>query len=308
MAYPPDRTLLRLLPSVLRARDFHLYLEGGKRLTDLWRAGGKAVLGHKPPRVLGELKNAAERGLFTSLPHPLERRFIKALGEFFPGRAFRLYSDDSSLQRALEGAGFTGPFSDPAFPSRDDAARNSVTLTGGKPGVSLWRPFLEPSSDTVPYGLLIPILPWPLGPSVLVLEKSMEASFPPGELIPPVLLAPAARSLYDLAAVMKTSGNGPSYPKITKALAGQKPEDAPAGTLAGMLWERRGIYITATAMNREKYEALFRRFLEGGFLIPPSQEEPLILPLSMSPGEESKLSELLGAELLVDKNNLTMLR
>ena len=64
--------------------------------------------------------------------------------------------------------------------------------------------------------------------------------------------------------------------------------------LAKSTWRRRGIYLTAEpGMDREKYEALFQLFLEGGFLIPPSPAEPLILPLSMSPGEESKLARLL---------------
>ena len=133
-----DKNLLLLLLPVLRARDFHLYLEGGK-----------AVLGHKPPRVLVELKNAAERGLFAPFPHPLEKRLYKA-------------------------------------------------LAAAKPG--------------------------------------------------------------------------------------------------GGLWQRRGIYLALEQdITRENYETLFRRFLDSGFLIPPSPEEPAILPLEMSAGEESKLAELLAA-------------
>ena len=260
-----ERGLLKLLPRVLRARDFHLYLENGKRLTDLWLTGGRAILGHKPPRVLGELKNAAERGLFSPLPHPMERRFLKALSELFPGKAFRLYADSGSLRRALEGA--------------------------AEKKVSLWRPFAEQlmisrSSDGISDDnqqetrVLIPVLPWPLGPEALVLEKDMDASFPAGEIIPPVLLAPATRALYDLLAVIKDgSRDGRVYRKIEKAL-----KDSP--------WRRRGIYLT-TEMDKEKYSDLFKRFLEGGFLIPPSPTEPLILPASMSDGEEAKLAELL---------------
>ena len=278
-----DRELLRLLPRVLRARDFHLYLEGGKRLVDLWRAGGRAVLGHKPPHVVSELKNSAERGLFTPLPHPLERRFIKALSQFFPGRAFRLYQDEASLCRVLEKAGIApadiaGPFNDPAFPSRDT-----------EKGISLWRPFLEKKvTDT----FFMPVLPWPLGPAVLVPGKDMEDSFPPGELIPPVLLAPAARALHDLAAALKTfseNHGGPAYPKIEKALNKAQSDGSEA-----IVWRRRGIYLTVEpGMDREEYVSLFRNFLEGGFLIPPSPAEPAILPLVMSPGEESKLAQLL---------------
>jgi hypothetical protein len=235
-------------------------LENGKRLTDLWLAGGKAVLGHKPPRVLVELKNAAERGLFTPLPHPMERRFFKALGELFPGKDFRLFADKGALHRALKGA----------------VERR----------FSIWRPFTEPSVDDTSGGekeapVLVPVLPWPLGPEALVLEKDMDASFPAGEIIPPVLLAPATRALYDLLAVIKDGSRvGRVYPKVEKALKNG-------------FWQRRGIYLTINT-DREKYENLFMRFLEGGFLIPPSPLEPLILPASMSDGEEAKLAGLIG--------------
>ena len=244
-----NRELLRLVPGVLRARDFHLYLEGGKRLTDLWRQGGRALLGHKRPRVVNELKNAAERGLFSALPHPLEKRFLKALAGFFPGRAFRLYLNEGSMYRALETAGVSG-------------------------NVPLWRPFLEKVTVT----FFTPVLPWSPGPEVLVLEKSLDASFPPGDLIPPVLLAVAARALYDLAAVLKEN-KIPRYPKIEKAL--------------GPVWRRQGVYLTTDA-NGAQYTAMFKKFLEGGFLIPPSAEEPAILPFVMSQGEEAKLAQLLA--------------
>ena len=323
--YRPDRELLRLLPKVLRARDYHLYLENGKRLTDLWLQGGRAVLGHKPPRVLGELKNAAERGLFTPLPHPLEKRFLKAMRGFFPGRAFRLYMDDASLYRALSEAGFAGtspcdaaPFSDPAFPPGSYAEMGSNAGTNGiaeaendtraertagtdsatgKASVSLWRPFVESLNVESPGGneqnaqILIPVLPWPLGPAVLVLDESLDSSFPESELIPPVLLAPAARALYDLAAAMKAHGaDRQRYYKIEKVLGEKKSSETKSKE---SYWRRRGIYLT-TNVGKEKYEALFKHFLEGGFLLPPSANEPLILPSSMSKGEETKLAELLG--------------
>jgi len=250
-----EKELLRLLPKVLRARDFHLYLENGKRLTDLWLAGGRAVLGHKPPKIFRELKNAAERGLFTPLPHPMEKRFLKALGTLFPDCAFRIYMDHGSLRRSLESSGYTAP-------------------------VPLWRPFL-PEQEKSLGPVFIPVLPWPLGPEVLVLEKDLDASFPPGDIIPPVLLAPATRALYDLAAKIREP-NYRRYPRIEKALGGEKS-----------LWHRQGIYLT-TEVAGEEYAALFRCFLEGGFLLPPSPEEPAILPVAMSGGEEAKLALLLA--------------
>ena len=329
MAYY-NRELLRLLPRVLRARDFHLYLENGKRLTDLWLAGGRAVLGHKPPKVLGELKNAAERGLFTPFPHPMERRFVKALTQFFPRRTFRLYADPCSLYRALVDTGFAEPgiaspadtpFFDPAFfppePQGLQGGRDTNPRKADRRDakISLWRPFLDTapvkSSDSQSYGIsyttapiLIPILPWPLGPSVLVLDESLDTSFPPGELISPVLLAPATRALYDLAAAIKAKDpnrGSKQYQKIEKALNQTNSGRANSGGQkhSEFLWQRRGIYLTiepdiAGEKAGEKYETLFRNFLEGGFLIPPSVNEPLILPGIMSKGEESKLAELIS--------------
>jgi hypothetical protein len=285
-----DEELLRLLPRVLRARDFHLYTEGGKRLVDLWLQGGRAILGHKPPGVLLELKNAAERGLFTPLPHPLERRFAKALAVFFPDRLFRFYNDPSSMYHAVEkalsseGAPFQcSAIPDPAFPAGKTMAL-APGWAAGRAAVSLWRPFVNDEETPI----LIPVLPWPLGPAVLVLDKSMEASFPQGELIPPVLLAPAARALYDLAALIRVSGRQRYY-RIEKALADARSGE---GSTNGV-WQRRGIYLT-TRLDREKYAQLFRSFLEAGFLLPPSAGEPVILPASMSKGEETQLAKLLA--------------
>jgi len=266
-----DEGLLRLLPRVLRARDFHLYTEGGKRFVDLWLHGGRAVLGHKPPGVLLELKNAAERGLFSPFPHPLERRLTKVLAVFFPDHSFRFYNDPLSMFHAIkkalpdECASFqVAAIPDPAFPDSND----------GKATISLWRPFVEPIPKAP---ILIPVLPWPLGPSVLALDKNLEASFPQRELIPPVLLAPAARALYDLAAQIRNPSHQRYY-RVEKAISG--------------VWQRRGIYLT-TGVDREKYAELFRGFLEAGFLLPPSASEPVILPAIMSKGEETQLAKLL---------------
>jgi hypothetical protein len=284
--------LLRLLPPVLRAREFHLYLEGGRRITDLWQSGGRAVLGHKPPQVLRELKNAAERGLLAPFPHPAEQRFFKALSLILPGRVFRLYNSEDSLRRALE-----------ALPRVGDHAP------------ALWRPFTRtaspgagPAADaaqgTETADLLIPVLPWALSPLVLAADKSLEACFPAGDLIAPALIAAAARAVYDLIAADKEQGKGasgkagaasrgnPPFRRIQKALA-----------LPGCVWRRQGIYLSYAAdldvegIRRgpvDSWARLWKRFLEAGFLLPPDPRDPLILPGVMSPGEEAKLAGLLN--------------
>jgi hypothetical protein len=251
--------MLRLLPPVLRARDFHLYLEGGRRLTDLWQSGGRAILGHKPPRVVKEMKNAAERGLFVPFPHPAEGRFIKALSLLLPGRVFRLYNGEDSLCRALLAVGL------PA---------------GTKP--PLWRPFMKaPPAEPV----LVPVLPWPLAPLVLAAEEGSGARLPPGgDLVAPVLLAAAARAVYGLIAA---PGRGEvRYPRVEKALARK-----------GCKWKQEGIYLQyREILSGEAWAELWKGFLEGGFLLPPAQEDPLILPGIMSPGEEAKLGGLINPQ------------
>jgi hypothetical protein len=101
------------------------------------------------------------------------------------------------------------------------------------------------------------------------------------ECLSPVVLAAASRAVYDLIAAL---GRGrPPFPGITAALS------------RSGLWKRRGAYLSLSSMlDDEAYTALFRRFLDAGFLLPPGPSEPLILPGIMSPGEEAKLAGLLS--------------
>jgi hypothetical protein len=340
------------LPVTLRARDFRLYTQGGRRLVDLWQAGGRTVLGHKPAGVLRDLKNCAARGLFAPLPHPQEGRLSRALARLLPGRVFRFYADRLSLRSALEAAGFPwGPFPDPAlgngifaddppgggtlpggdFPVLPGGDFSSGTLPVPPGGVLsgqnaasafrgpvLWRPFLDlPSPAPGACPLLVPLLPWPLAPWVLALDAALETApdaaldtaseiapeaalkIPPSDPLPPVLLAAAARSVYDTIAAGQGGGR-PVYPRINRALHSSRGS-----------WRRRGIYLSCPALQggtaapgggtaapgpaapSPGWEDLFRRFLEGGFLIPPGPAEPLILPAVLSPGEEAKLAALL---------------
>ncbi|MDR3342738.1 MAG: hypothetical protein LBT14_08135 [Treponema sp.] len=282
-----EQLLLRKIPPVLRARDFYLYTQGGQRLVDLWQYGGAAVLGHTPPHVLRELKNTANRGLFTPFPHPLENRLLKALSRIFPESTCRVYADEASLRRALAEAGFpeNRPFPDPAvFPDEPLST----------PGPSLWRPFLQdqsaenasPRTPVTRQGgsteLLVPVLPWALAPKVLVigLRDEQVNRFPPSDILSPVLLTAAVRSIYDLIAAMPERGSV-AFPHIPEALAHST-------------WRRRGIYLYyPELLDAEQYSTLFLHFLESGFLLPPSENLPLILPGALSPGEEAKLAALL---------------
>jgi hypothetical protein len=65
------------------------------------------------------------------------------------------------------------------------------------------------------------------------------------------------------------------------------------GALSPDTWRRRGIYLIRSGQDAEPYAVRFRRFLEGGFLIPPEPGLPLILPDALSPGGEAALAGLL---------------
>jgi hypothetical protein len=271
--------VFNLIPSVLRARDFRLYAksqsskDGRRRLIDLWQNGGAAVLGHTPPNMLRELKNTASRGLYAPFPHFLENRYKKALSQLFPGRSFKLYA----------------------------APPQGLELLFNKGDAGLWRPFLDPESpfavkENAPE-ILIPVLPgiqgWrgnlPLGLCVLAVKLEKEpACLGAEETLSPVLLAVAARGVYDLIAW--PDRGKPVFPHIFQAL---KKGGGPGGTTR---WLRKGIYLhLKEKMEAQKWEALFRQFLDAGFLLPPDPSQPLILPGVLSKGEETKLATLLRA-------------
>jgi len=149
------------IPHVLRARNFRLYLARGtsrqkanRRLVDLWLNGGAAVLGHTPPNLLRELKNAASRGLYAPLPHFAESRFLKALSKLLPGRSFRIYAAPP-----LELASLTG---NTDLDGLDGFTR--IKKEGERKldaNLKLWRPYIDPLNpfavnDTP---ILIPVLP-----------------------------------------------------------------------------------------------------------------------------------------------------
>lgn len=276
-----DVELLRLVPEIHRARGWRLYAKNGARIVDLWQYGGRALLGHTPPGLLRALKNGAERGLFVPFPHFAEGRLRKALAALLPGRRFRFYSGGEGLNAALAAA--------EKAPGcvRPGCARNPV----------LWRPFLDIPSAPI----FIPVLPFPFpgAPAVLVLDPEADSALEgvlPAETVSPTALAAAARCVRDLIAV--PGRGGPCFPKL-----------ASSGAAGSRNWRRQGIYLSylpgndsarpASGGNAESYPALFRRFLDAGFLLPPSPSQPAILPGELSRGEEAKLAELFSIEIEV---------
>ena len=259
-----DYSLLKTVPAVLRARGFRLYTQDGKRLVDLWLNGGAAILGHTPPNLLRELKNTASRGLYAPLPHFSQSRFIKALSKLFPGRGFRLYAAPPPELTKLFNSGAAKlwrPFTDPASPFA--AEENTPFLIPVLSGIQSWR-------GELPLGLC----------AAAAKSENQFAQLPANDILPPLLLSVAARGVYDLLASPQRAK--PVLPRVDKALKAS-------------LWQRQGIYLSLKEkMENNAWAALFSQFLEAGFLLPPNQNQPLILPGELSDGEEAKLAAVLS--------------
>ncbi|MDR1256488.1 MAG: hypothetical protein LBJ86_01930 [Spirochaetaceae bacterium] len=243
--------LLQTIPPVGRARGFRLYC-GGSRLIDLWQYGGRAILGHKPPNVVKNMKNAADRGLFAPFPNSGLRRFVKALDRLFPGAAIKVYADWCAVPDCHE--------------------------------LPLWRPFCgDSAAGAEKSGAFRPVLPFPLTPAVIVCEKSRENDFPPDGHVSPMILAAAERAVYDLLAHPERGIMG--FGRITTAFEQEYTRKN---------WCLDGIYIRP-ARHVEDWADTFRRFLDGGFLLPPDPADPLIVPGELSNGEEAALADILCA-------------
>jgi hypothetical protein len=222
--------------------------------------------------MLRELKNTASRGLYAPFPHFLEDRYKKALSQLLPGRVFKLYA----------------------------APPAGLELLFNKGDAALWRPYLDSESpfavkEDAPE-ILIPVLPgiqgWrdnlPLGLCVLAFKPEKEfACLGAEETLSPVLLAVATRGVYDLIAW--PNRGKPVFPRVFQALK-------KGGDGGPSHWRRKGIYLhLKEKMDAQSWEALFRQFLDAGFLLPPDPSQPLIVPGVLSKGEEAKLAALLRA-------------
>ncbi len=270
--------LLRKLPRIRRARDYRLYTDGYSRVVDLWQYGGQAVLGHTVPHQLREFKNNASRGLFVPFPHHFEGRLEKAFLRLFPGRVARIYKNWESMKNALAKAEFE-------YPVQMFLADPALGQVSPHHSISLWRPFLHDAEKLcISTDILIPVLPfsWMNGPGVLLVEKAISEKFPPPDLISPVVFSGLLSSIYAL--IRQMSAGTADYSELAKGLTGTP-------------WQQRGIYLSSPDKKDEShYERIFLRFFEGGFLLPPERNLPLILPVkpdSLSPGELSKLKTLL---------------
>jgi hypothetical protein len=264
-----DSPLLASLPPIRRARGFRLYSQAGVRFLDLYQDDGGAILGHRAPGVVREMKDALARGLAARLPSVCELRLEKAVGRLVPGyAAVRAYPcADSALLAASAFLGRPLSSGDVQDPARGE----------GEAPAAYWRPFL-PSAESQESAVVFPVLPvgGTRGPVPVCFRSRPPEDAAPSRPVPPFLLAGMLRGIAELAAAERD----------------ERVASVVDGAIAGSrCWRRRGPYITAL-FERARYPEVFRAFLEAGVLLSPAFPGPSILPAEASEGERSALARL----------------
>jgi len=263
-----ERPLMDDVPRIRRATAFRLYDVAGRRLLDLWQAGGEAILGHRAARVGSALKAALDRGLSAPLPTSWESRLVSALAARFPSyRSFRLFTTRErafeAASRVLGGAVAAADLADPGLGTR------------GTGRIGLWRPFLP---DEPSWPILLPVLPFTLGgsPAAACFLDALPDDVEPSDTMPGMAAIAALRGL----AGLERSRTGNPF--------GRRDFDGCTG------WERRGPYLRP-AFAAEAYPEVFRAFLARGVLLSPFYPGPSILPGEASEGERRLVVSLFHA-------------
>jgi hypothetical protein len=274
-----EEFLLRLLPPIRRARGYHLYDERGKRYLDLSLAGGRALLGHRPERVLLEMKNLLSRGLWSDLPSVYERRLGKAFALLLPDYPIvRVFANEERLVARLAPLVTEGTkLSSPAVIGDPVSLDLRPTASADFP-ISRWRPFLSTGKETASIAIpsvVVPVLPFPasFGPAVACIRGLSDSDVPPSDIVAPALLGALLKSVHALLRFR------PAYREEKWC-----PFEAP-------WWERRGPYLVARCEKR-RYSVVFRRLLDKGVFISPTFPGPSIVPADYTPGELKPLKTL----------------
>jgi hypothetical protein len=260
-----DRALSDEVPRIRRARGYRLYDVTGRRLLDLWQAGGEAILGHRAAHAGPAVKAALDRGLAAPLPTAWQSRLLSALAARFPAyRSFRLFTSRehalAAASRVLGAAVAAVDVADPGLGTRGDGR------------VGLWRPFLPGEPD---WPVLLPVLPLTLGgsPAAACFRDALPHDGEPSDAVAGFAVIAALRGLAGLDAAR------PDDPFLQQCLDG-----CPG-------WERRGPYL-GPVFAAGAYPEVFRAFLSRGVLLSPFYPGPSILPGEASEGERRLLASL----------------
>ena len=151
---PSARARLERLGPIRRARGYRLYDHRGRRYLDLWQAGGRALLGHRPDRTVAQIKGVLSRAPHAGLPSVYERRLLGRLRRLVPGFEPVLTTCGAEVRAVLAAAGLgEEALFDPALDTGPADARRA----------GLWRPAAGPAPLPERWRAVAPVLPFTLG-------------------------------------------------------------------------------------------------------------------------------------------------
>ena len=260
-----DRALAGEVPRIRRARGYRLYDVAGRRLLDLWQAGGEAILGHRPAHAGPAVKAALDRGLAAPLPTAWQSRLLSALAARFPSyRSFRLFTSReralAAVSRVLGAAVAASDVADPGLGTR------------GSGQVGLWRPFLPGEPD---WPVLLPVLPFALGgsPAAACFRTTLPDDVEPSDAVAGFAVVAALRGLRRPRRGEARRPRAAAVPRWVSGMGAQGPYLGPA-------------------FAAEAYPQVFRAFLSRGVLLSPVYPGPSILPGEASEGERRLVASL----------------
>jgi hypothetical protein len=284
----------------------------------LWKDGGRDSRGDKGTGLGTAIKATVDLGISRPLPSVWRSRLAKQVAELWPDfAARRFYVNEERAVAALEKAGVLGREAalpsgaataggaaavtprreslifDPA--ERPPAPRSRPVL--------LLRPFAElfeaSRPVTVPtmtlgtatagaaeigaesafeVGLLRLPCPRMFAPAILLFRDPSAASRIEEDLVPPLMLATASRSLWEFER-FSASYDERLWRKVDRRL--------------GAFFERLGPYLYPRH-DASEHDIVFRKALAAGVLISPRHSLPSLVPGDFDDGELSRLAAALG--------------
>ena len=249
--------------NVKRARGNFLYTEKGVRLTDLYREGGRAILGwgSEGSGAFTVFKDVLQRGLTGSFATAMTYRLQKAVSEL-------LFSERKIF----------------VFGSRQDALLGAQKFSTD---ISFYKPWaLAQDSSPVSFSSTDCVIveapfPWAGETEVLaVKEELLEKDQSSSEALRTIRLAPVteaaiARSIYDLIAAIQSYSEKDFF-IYDKYIA--------------PYWLRKGPYLYPK-VSKERYSDFVLFCLDCQIVPPPSYELNGIVPFKADKGVFAKLSK-----------------
>jgi len=306
--------LLALIPPVRRARLWRLYAQDGRRLLDFWMDGGRDLLGAKGTGLGTAVKAAVDLGIARPLPSVWRQRLARQITELRP--AFPVQRFYMNEERALDALaalfglgigsreeGRSDILRDPAERGRavrHDAAGSAAVGAAGSaadrvPGGAVGavgpvapalvlRPFAEflEGEGEVEAASSVCLLRLPcsrfLAPAVLLFRDPSVAKIIGEDLVPPLMLAAASRSLWELKRFASTYREE-LWRRVDRRL--------------GAFFERRGPFLYPRH-RPEEHETVFRAALSAGAVLSPRHGLPSLVPGDFDDGELARLQAALS--------------